>query len=530
MKFAALCLCTLTLLAGCAAVPVAQQPPPTPTPKPAQPALEKPTYTVQRGTVVDELRLSGHVAAAKQQDLSFTQDGHLKVLYVDRTSVITAGQLLAELDLGDLPNQLRQTEVAYEQAKIALDRDKIQRDIAARRAKLDLEDARARLAELQKPPKPAEITEARAAVQQAQASLEQTRTNASAAKTKAQLALDQAALALTQAQSKYSTAKQQWNYIQETGRDPLQPSTTDSKGKSVPNKLNDAERQQYYDSYVQAEAAMHSAEQSMQQSQVEYDAARQNEGPAIQQAEADVSASQARLDQSLAGSGSAALADARRAITRANLAVEEAQQGGDSELEKRLASAQLEVERLQAQIAAGRLYAPFDGKVASLGARPGDGIEAYKPVIGVMNDATIEVLVDLVSSQDATKLGVGQPVELNFSRYRGVVFTGTIKRLPASATSSGTRVDDDTAYHLSFDTKGQAFDVGDVSEVTVTLARKEGVLWLPPQAVRAFEGRRFVVVKDGDRQRRQDVRVGIVALDRVEILDGLKEGDVVVGQ
>jgi len=50
------------------------------------------------------------------------------------------------------------------------------------------------------------------------------------------------------------------------------------------------------------------------------------------------------------------------------------------------------------------------------------------------------------------------------------------------------------------------------------------------KAVRAFEGRRFVVVKDGDRQRRQDVRVGIVSLERIEILEGLKEGDIVVGQ
>jgi hypothetical protein len=45
-----------------------------------------------------------------------------------------------------------------------------------------------------------------------------------------------------------------------------------------------------------------------------------------------------------------------------------------------------------------------------------------------------------------------------------------------------------------------------------------------------IEGRRFVVVKDGDRQRRQDVRVGIVSLERIEILEGLKEGDIVVGQ
>ena len=76
----------------------------------------------------------------------------------------------------------------------------------------------------------------------------------------------------------------------------------------------------------------------------------------------------------------------------------------------------------------------------------------------------------------------------------------------------------------------QPLDVGDVAQVTITLARKDDALWLPPQAVRAFEGRRFVVVKDGDRQRRQDVKVGIISTDRIEILEGVKEGDVIIGQ
>ena len=56
------------------------------------------------------------------------------------------------------------------------------------------------------------------------------------------------------------------------------------------------------------------------------------------------------------------------------------------------------------------------------------------------------------------------------------------------------------------------------------------MLWLPPDAVRAFEGRRFVVVREGDRERRAAIRVGIETADKVEIAEGVKEGDVVVGQ
>ncbi len=48
--------------------------------------------------------------------------------------------------------------------------------------------------------------------------------------------------------------------------------------------------------------------------------------------------------------------------------------------------------------------------------------------------------------------------------------------------------------------------------------------------MRAFEGRRFVVVREGERERRVTVKVGIETEDRAEITEGVGEGDVIVGQ
>ncbi len=65
--------------------------------------------------------------------------------------------------------------------------------------------------------------------------------------------------------------------------------------------------------------------------------------------------------------------------------------------------------------------------------------------------------------------------------------------------------------------------------VTVILERKTDVLWLPPAAIRTFSGRKFVVIEEDGRQRRVDVVVGIESEDRVEIIEGVEEGQVVVG-
>lgn len=81
------------------------------------------------------------------------------------------------------------------------------------------------------------------------------------------------------------------------------------------------------------------------------------------------------------------------------------------------------------------------------------------------------------------------------------------------------------------DTQGQQLEAGTtIARIRIVLERKDDVLLLPPEAVRSFEGRRFVVVREGDRERRATVRIGITTETQVEILEGLEEGDIVVGQ
>ena len=228
---------------------------------------------------------------------------------------------------------------------------------------------------------------------------------------------------------------------------------------------------------------------------------------------------------------SADIAAAQRAIERAEIALSEAKASeGDTALEGQVAAASLEVERLQAQLDAGKLIAPFDGAISAIAARPGTAVQAYRAVITIIDDSEKEMLIESISSQQASRIGIGQPVSFSFSRAPGKTYTGTIVALPTSVTSSDATIDADRAYHVAYDALDIDVDVGDIAQVVIVLEQVDDAVWLPPQAVRTFEGRRFVVIQDGERQRRQDVRVGIISTDRIEILEGLNEGDVVVGQ
>ena len=65
-----------------------------------------------------------------------------------------------------------------------------------------------------------------------------------------------------------------------------------------PNKLTDSQRAQYYAAYVQADAALHQAEQRLEQAQIDADQARQAEALGVQTAEQQVTHVAGRAEQS----------------------------------------------------------------------------------------------------------------------------------------------------------------------------------------------------------------------------------------
>jgi len=179
-----------------------------------------------------------------------------------------------------------------------------------------------------------------------------------------------------------------------------------------------------------------------------------------------------------------------------------------------------------------QLIAPFDGKLLSLNVEDGKEVTGYKPTAVIANVDELEVSAD--SKSDIT----GKITEKMQATIRATdpassiqPQNGTIRRLPYSfgGVSSDAESNDKTT-RISMDIAPQqaGFKLGDLVRVTVVLQKKDDVLWLPPAAIRTYEGRNFVVVKSGAIQQRIDVKLGIQQEDKVEILDGLQEGMVVI--
>src|SRR5215216_575964 len=129
----------IILLAACGTAPTAEQEPPTPTPLPPDPALERPTYTVELGTIDRVLTINGRVTPVDLTQLAFKRDGRVTTVAAQRGDTVQQGDLIAELQQDDELDELREAEDGLVQSQRDLESAKKEQAKEIEQAELDLE-------------------------------------------------------------------------------------------------------------------------------------------------------------------------------------------------------------------------------------------------------------------------------------------------------------------------------------------------------------------------------------------------------
>lgn len=138
------------LLTGCALLPKEEEALKPPLVKPVKENFE--VYEVKRGSITKQVSGVGTLASDRLQYLYFSESGgRLASLNVSLGSEVKAGDVIAEIDTGDLASRIRQQEIALEKAQIVLEQTKDEKrgDAMAIRLKvLDVEKERIALEQL----------------------------------------------------------------------------------------------------------------------------------------------------------------------------------------------------------------------------------------------------------------------------------------------------------------------------------------------------------------------------------------------
>jgi multidrug resistance efflux pump len=435
--------------------------------------------------------------------------GRVRQLMADEGQPVAAGAALAQLDTALLEAQLAQTQAAVQaaEANLALVRAgarseelaaaeaEVSRALALRDGaaaalahaqailadpqEIDVQvvqaqaarDAAARALErLRAGARPEEIAQAEAANAQAQVNIAATRDRLSLAKTQAEAQVAQATETLTQAQARYAQAKYNWEYVQETGNDPIAPEVYVNRGGSsvrVPNRASDGARENYYAQFVQAEATLRQAEEAVALAVAQADTARQAEitgiasaeeqanaadaalarlrngaaRPDLAQAETALASAQRTLDAVLAirenpqqlhaavdaaraqlGSAEAQLAQARARyeLLRAGARPEQIQAA-----EAQLAQAKAVQQQVEVQLAKATLTAPRAGVILARPIHEGEAVNPGTPLMAIGATETARLTI-YVSETQIGLVRPGQAAEVHVDTFPDRTFAGVV--------------------------------------------------------------------------------------------------------
>jgi multidrug efflux pump subunit AcrA (membrane-fusion protein) len=283
------------------------------------------------------------------------------------------------------------------------------------------------------------------------------------------------------------------------------------------------------------ERELTAARLNLERAQSRLDEAEENLAYDRRIAEINLEIAQLRLDDLRQRDPNNALAIAiqEKQVELVQIALDRLSSGVDPLLTNDVSRAQLSIERLENSISDATVVSPIDGRLLNLSLTVGRPVDAFNPVVVVADVSELEIRSDLTTSQ-LQELVEGMPVSVMLMGRPGQTLTGQVRRLPYPYGSGGGAsvedLDKSTRINLDQSADDPGYSLGDLVQVKVELERKDGVLWLPPQAIRTFDGRRFVVIQDGEVQRRVDVRTGVQTADRVEIVEGVTAGQVVIGQ
>ena len=186
---------------------------------------------------------------------------------------------------------------------------------------------------------------------------------------------------------------------------------------------------------------------------------------------------------------------------------------------------QANVDAAKIQFNNANISSPISGTVYSVKVAAYDWVPVGTDLIRVANLNNVEVRA-YFDEPEIGKLIAGQPVEITWDGKPGRVWHGRIKQAPIAATSLGSRSVGECLIAVD-DVKEDLLPNTNVSATVITDERHH-VLSIPHGALRSDGQENYVFQLVDGSTRRVPVKTGVVNLERAEITQGLKEGDLVV--
>jgi HlyD family secretion protein len=170
------------------------------------------------------------------------------------------------------------------------------------------------------------------------------------------------------------------------------------------------------------------------------------------------------------------------------------------------------------------VHAPFAGTVYSLPVSRTEYVNQGDRLLSMADLTKLQVRA-FFDEPEIGKLSLGQLVTIVWDARPDEQWNGHISRLPSTIITYGTRNVGEVL--VGIDNADGALLPDTNVRVTVTVANESNVLKVPRDALHFEQGSTFVYRKEGNSLHRVRVTIGVRNLSEVQVVSGLKAGDVV---
>ena len=188
----------------------------------------------------------------------------------------------------------------------------------------------------------------------------------------------------------------------------------------------------------------------------------------------------------------------------------------------------------------GIVYAPCTGMIVSINVEEGDSFDVtYDEDTDTLHEQTLLMLTDIssvyvpitVSEEDILNVSIGQEASVTMNAFADRTFDAEVDTISVEASRSGAAT---VSYTVNVRYKGtNTLDMYDGMSAEITLIQRQvrDVLYVNNQAITNTDGVATVqrLAQDGS-QETVEVETGFSDGQYVEIVSGLREGDILLAQ
>jgi len=188
--------------------------------------------------------------------------------------------------------------------------------------------------------------------------------------------------------------------------------------------------------------------------------------------------------------------------------------------------AQADVRQIQAKISKMILRAPVSGIITEIAKEVGETAEANKLIVSMISTGNFQIEAN-VSETEIAQVNLNDKVIMTLDALGPEErFTGQVVKInPAETVVSGV-----IYYQINsiFDAEDERIKSGMTVNLDIETDNKEDVLYLPFYVIKSRNGDKYVQVLENGKVKEKVIKTGLEGETRVEILEGLAEGDQVI--